>query len=128
MAAHPPAITDNLAAEPRDGDALATERAAGTFRLLVVASDTYPPQRVDVATLFGEELAQRGHRVDWILQSEAPCERSYVTSWKGNRVWVGSTDAGNSLWRRVRKHARGIAHDAKLFGILRRGDYDLIEV
>src|SRR5262245_348115 len=47
--------------------------------LLVVSSDTYPPTRVDVTVLFGEELAGRGHHIDWVLQSEAACARDYVT-------------------------------------------------
>ena len=45
------------------------------FRMLGVSSDNFPPRRVDVAVLFGEELAGRGHRIDWILQSEAACAR-----------------------------------------------------
>jgi glycosyltransferase involved in cell wall biosynthesis len=98
------------------------------MRLLVVTSDTYPPERVDVRVLFGRELAQRGHRIDWILQSEAPCPRPYVADWGGGKVWVGATDLGGSLWNRLRKHARGISHDLKLFGLLRSGNYDIVEV
>ncbi|HVO46548.1 MAG TPA: glycosyltransferase family 4 protein [Steroidobacteraceae bacterium] len=98
------------------------------FRLLVVSSDTYPPQRVDVSVLFGEELAGRGHRIDWILQSEAECRRGYVADWGGGRVWVAPADRGNSLFRRIRKHVMGIVHDARLFGLMRTGQYDAIEV
>ena len=97
-------------------------------RLLVVSSDTYPPFRVDVTVLFGQELARRGHRIDWILQSEAACDRAYETTWSGCRVWVGPTDTGDSLFHRLRKHARGIRHDMKLLGLARRGSYDAIEV
>lgn len=102
--------------------------SARPLKLLVVSSDTFPPTRVDVAVLFGEQLAGRGHGIDWILQSEAACAQSYVTSWKGGQAWVGSTDLGSSLYRRIRKHALGIVHDAKLFGIVRRGAYDVVEV
>jgi glycosyltransferase involved in cell wall biosynthesis len=98
------------------------------LRMLVVSSDTYPPRRVDVSVLFGEELARRGHQIDWILQSEAACEKPYVISWGGGRVWVGATDLGTSLLSRIRKHGRGIIHDLKLFTLLRGGSYDLIEV
>src|SRR6202000_624421 len=45
------------------------------FRLLVLSSDPFPPTRVDVSVLFGEELAGRGHQIDWILQSEADLDR-----------------------------------------------------
>jgi glycosyltransferase involved in cell wall biosynthesis len=96
------------------------------FRMLGVSSDKYPPQRVDVAVLFGEELAGRGHRIDWILQSEKACARSYIAQWGGGNVWVGATDLGTSLLRRLRKHVLGIMHDTQL-GPLARGDnYDLI--
>lgn len=89
----------------------------------MVSSDTYPPTRVDVAVLFGKELARRGHQIDWILQSEHRCERSYVTDWGSGKVWVGATDTGTSLISRIWKHVRGIRHDLKLFAILRHGSY-----
>jgi glycosyltransferase involved in cell wall biosynthesis len=95
---------------------------------LVISSDTYPPTRVDVSILFGAELAGRGHHIDWILQSEAECARSYATQWGGGTAWVGATDLGHSLFRRLRKHALGIANDLRLFSRLRRGNYDAVEV
>ncbi|HEY3785412.1 MAG TPA: glycosyltransferase family 4 protein [Steroidobacteraceae bacterium] len=112
--------------EPREAGA----GAGGTrpFRLLVLASDTYPPQRVDVSILFGEELAGRGHRIDLILQSEAACDRGYIAPWGGGQVWVAPADRGDSLLRRLRKHLSSIRYDAKLFGLLRSGRYDAIEV
>jgi glycosyltransferase involved in cell wall biosynthesis len=98
------------------------------FRLLIVSSDTYPPRRVDVAVLFGEELAGRGHKIDWILQSEEACGKAHVQPWGGGTVLVGATDLGTSLVRRMRKHALGLVHDLKLFRLMRSGDYDVIEV
>jgi len=96
--------------------------------ILVVSSDTYPPTRVDVTVLFGEELAGRGHRIDWLLQSEAACARPYVTPWGGGQVWVGATDLGESRFSRFRKHWLGIRNDLRLFKLLRTGKYDIIEV
>ena len=98
------------------------------LRLLVVSSDTYPPTRVDVAVLFAAELAGRGHHIDWILQSEAACARAYEANWGGGRVWVGATDLKNSLLHRIRKHVLGIANDFGIFGRVRRGSYDAVEV
>jgi glycosyltransferase involved in cell wall biosynthesis len=102
--------------------------AVKRLRILVVASDTYPPSRVDVATLFGVELSGRGHKIDWILQSERACASGRIESWGGGRVWVGPTDLGTSLFSRIRKHVRGIANDLKLFALLRTDDYEFIEV
>jgi glycosyltransferase involved in cell wall biosynthesis len=98
------------------------------MRLLVVSSDTYPPTRVDVSVLFGKVLAQRGHHIDWILQSEAACAKPYRAPWGGGEVRVGATDLGQSLLRRLHKHALGIANDFRLFSSLRHGHYDVIEV
>src|SRR6476469_7703100 len=106
-------------------------QAAGSnrkFRLLAISSDTYPPTRVDVAILFGEELAGRGHRIDWLLQSEVECDRSYVTSWAGGRVWVGAANRHPSLLSRLHKHFAGIWNDAKVFGLLKGDTYDAVEV
>jgi glycosyltransferase involved in cell wall biosynthesis len=102
--------------------------ASKRLRLLVVSSDTFPPTRVDVSVLFGQELAARGHQIDWILQSEAACARAYETTWGGGQVRVGATDLGTSLFRRIRKHALGIANDLTMFSRLRRNAYDIIEV
>jgi glycosyltransferase involved in cell wall biosynthesis len=102
------------------------DHASVPLRLLMVSSDTYPPTRVDVAVMFGVELAARGHRTDLILQSEATCPKSYVTAWGGGRVWVGATDLGSSLLSRIHKHIRGILADMKLFSWMRSGSYDII--
>lgn len=98
------------------------------LKLLVISSDTYPPFRVDVTVLFGQELSGRGHQIDWILQSEAACPKPYVAAWGGGKVWVGPTDLGPSLLNRIRKHARGIRHDLKVFSLLKQGGYDAVEV
>jgi glycosyltransferase involved in cell wall biosynthesis len=98
------------------------------FHILAVSSDNYPPQRVDVSVLFGEELGGRGHRIDWILQSEAACSRAYQIAWHGGTVWVGPTDLGNSLFHRIRKHLRGILHDLRVFALARRGNLDFVLV
>ena len=97
-------------------------------RILMVSSDTWPPFRVDVTVLFGEQLAKRGYAVDLILQSEAPCDRAYSTTWEGGNVQVGATDKGSSLWNRIRKHLRGILHDLQIFPAVKTGGYDFVIV
>ena len=98
------------------------------LHILAVSSDNYPPQRVDVTVLFGEELGGRGHQIDWILQSEAACSRPYQIGWHGGTVWVGPTDLGTSLFHRIRKHARGIRHDLRVFALARRHNFDFVLV
>jgi glycosyltransferase involved in cell wall biosynthesis len=98
------------------------------YRLLLVSSDNFPVTRVDVAVLFGAEMAARGYTVDLIVQSEAVCARPYLAQWGAGRIWVGATDLGASLLHRIRKHLRSIGADLKLFGWMRSGHYDLLIV
>ena len=103
-------------------------RVQRRLRLLVLSSDTFPPTRVDVSVLFGEELAGRGHQIDWILQSEADCKRAYVARWGGGQVWVAPSNHRRSLIGRLMKHAAGIRNDARIFSLLRGDRYDAVEV
>ncbi len=95
-------------------------------KYLFVSSDTFPPKRVDVAVLFGKKLAHRGHRIDWVLQSEAACEKSFETKWNDCNVWVGKTNLGSTRLQRLIKHLHGIKHDLIIFKLARRKDYDFI--
>jgi len=106
----------------------ARESNGAPMDVLLVSSDTFPPTRVDVAVLFGDELASRGHRIDVILQSESACRRPYVTTWSGGQAWVGATDLGHTLFARVHKHLLGIREDLRLFSRLRTGPYQLLVV
>ena len=98
------------------------------LRLLALSSDTFPPWRVDVSVLFGEEIAHRGHTVDWLLQSEAECAHPRLVSWGGGRVWVAPADRGTTRLRRLRNHLLDVRNDLRLFALLKRGRYDAIEV
>jgi glycosyltransferase involved in cell wall biosynthesis len=99
-----------------------------TFRYLIVSSDTFPPFRVDVSVLFGKEMVRRGHRIDWLLQSEEQCEKSYEVSWSGCRVFVGATDKGQTRLRRLRKHILGLRNDVSMFRLASTNDYNFILV
>lgn len=97
------------------------------LRGLIAAADAYPPFRVDVAILFGEELVRRGHRFDWLLSSVDGTDSGEQALWEG-RAWVGTPLRGRSLWGKAASALRALGHD---FGILRgsrRGQYDFIQV
>lgn len=95
---------------------------------LFVSSDTYPPFRADVAILFGEELSKRGHQIDWLLPSEAACEKSFSIAWGGGTAWVGSTEKGSSRYHRLCKHLRDLGNDLRMFRLLKKKRYDFIQV
>lgn len=103
-------------------------RTSDVIRILYLAGDKYPPFRVDIRVLFGEELTQRGIEVDWVLQSEQPCEQAYETTLHGGRAWIGPTDAGHGRFARLRKHMLGIRHDFGRLREARRAGYDFVLV
>ena len=98
------------------------------LKFLFVSSDTFPPKRVDVAVLFGEKIAERGHHIDWVLQSETACNNSYQTEWRNCTVWVGKTNTGITRISRLKKHIYGIKHDLIIFKLIKYSDYDFIQV
>jgi len=97
-------------------------------RFLFFARDAFPPFRPDVNVLFAKEMIRRGHVIDWVLQSEAPCNEAYFTTWKSCNVWVGATDKGASWVNRLRKHVLGFVHDMRGVALLRKRNYDFIQV
>jgi len=98
------------------------------LKFLFIARDKFPPFRVDVSTLFGEELVGRGHKIDWLLQSEQHCDSSFCTTWRGGKAWIGATTAGSTRISRLRQHFRSISNDLRMFGISRNESYDVIQV
>ena len=96
------------------------------LRFLFVSSDKFPPFRVDVSTLFGKKLAERGHIIDWLLQSDETLHSAYQTEWSGCNVLVGPTDNGTSMASRSKKNLRDIFHDFKMFRMLRKNKYNFI--
>ncbi len=98
------------------------------FKLLFISSDRFPPFRVDVTILFGEEIMQRGHTIDWLLQSEESCKQAYETNWAGGKAWVGKTDLGNTAFSRLKKHLLSITHDFRMFRLAKKNSYDFIQV
>ena len=97
-------------------------------KILYVSNDTYPPFRVDVAVLFGDEMRQRGHTIDWILQSEEALDQDAVVTWKQSRVFVGATNLGTSIWSRLHKHFLGLRNDWRARRLIRQESHDILLV
>ncbi len=95
---------------------------------LFLSSDRFPPFRVDVKSLFQEELAGRGHRIDWLLQSSEPVKRSYVTPWGGGEAWVGKRRQGRGAWAATVNQWYGFANDLRLFRLVWKNEYDFVQV
>ncbi len=98
------------------------------IHLLFLSSDLFPPFRVDVKSLFQEELAGRGHRIDWLLQSAEPAKRSRVIRWGGGEAWVGRRMRGGSPVAALLNQLFGFQNDLRLFRLVRRNRYDFVQV
>ncbi|GBC60926.1 glycosyl transferase family 1 [Desulfonema ishimotonii] len=96
------------------------------MRFLFVSSDKFPPFRVDVAVLFGRKLAERGHRIDWILQSDDPLDRGIRVRWSGGDVRVGPTDNRPTPVCKVLRRIYDIINDLNMFVMMKRRRYDFI--
>jgi len=99
-----------------------------SFKCLYIAADHFPPFRNDVAVLFGRELVNRGHKIDWILQSDEAIDKPMLTQWCASNVWVGAASFGNSRIARVRRNFQGFVNEIKVFSLARKNDYDFIQV
>ena len=98
------------------------------LRFLIVAEDKYPPFRVDVVVLFAQQMTSRGHKIDWILQSEGECDEAKQVEWDGCTVYVGATNLGESRLDRIKKHILDLRNDLNMFNLARKNQYDFIQV
>ena len=100
----------------------------GGCRILFVSADKFPPFRADVSVLFGQELPKNGINIDWLLQSEGDCSSPYQTTYGRGRAWIGSTILGDRPLEKVHKHLLGIGNDLRMLRLLKKNDYDFVQV
>ena len=98
------------------------------LRILFVTSDKYPPFRPAARVIFAEELANRGHVIDWIFQAEKNSRSSSQIPYGNGTAYIAATHDGLSRWNRLYKHALGLFSDLKIFRLVRKNEYDIIQV
>lgn len=98
------------------------------LRILFITSDKYPPYRPAAKAIFSEELVKRGHRVDWVIQAERSCATFRQEKFGNGTAYIGPTDDGGSKWHRLRKHLLDIVNDLRMFSLIRRKNYDIVQV
>lgn len=103
-------------------------KSSNKFKILLLSSDTFKPFRPDVKILFATKITGKGHQIDWILQSESKCKKSYATSWLGNRIFVGRTINGPGVIDRLLKHLLALMNEFKIFKLGLKNNYDFILV
>ncbi|MCD4677980.1 MAG: glycosyltransferase family 4 protein [Desulfobacula sp.] len=98
------------------------------LKILFISSDTFKPFRPDVKVLFGIKLIERGHQIDWILQSGKPCIKSKMVHWHGNRVFVGRFKKAQLMIHRLTNHLFAFLNELKIFKLTGKNHYDFILV
>lgn len=98
------------------------------FSLLYVTREKYPNHRVDLTQLYSAGIAGRGHRIDWVMQSEHAGPTRLEQLGQGERVFVGAAGSGKGVPGKATNQMRGLLHDLRVWRIARRGDYDCIQV
>ncbi len=98
------------------------------LRILFVSSDKYPPFRPAARAIYGEELVKRGHCIDWLIQVKSGCDKAQEFPVGCGCMYVGPTDDGTSRWHRLRKHLLDIRNDFRMFSLMKKNHYDLIQV
>jgi glycosyltransferase involved in cell wall biosynthesis len=96
--------------------------------ILFVTGDLFPPFRPAAKAVFAEGLAARGHRIDWLLQAADPAIPSGVRRFKGGVAYVAPTNSGGSRLARLRRHLADVRNDFRVFGLLKRNRYSLVQI
>ena len=98
------------------------------IRMLFFVREPFPTFRPDVAVLFGQELLQRGHQIDFVMQSEASDASGRSCAWHGRTVWLAPTDPGTGLGHRLRRHWWALRNDLRSLRHVRADLYDAVQV
>lgn len=98
------------------------------LKLFYSTREKYPTFRVDLTELFSRELVSRNYQIDWHMQAFEPGQPDLVEVNDSERVFVGSAASGGGLFGRISNLFSAIAHDLKIYTIVSRGDYDIVQV
>jgi glycosyltransferase involved in cell wall biosynthesis len=109
-------------------DAETISRADEKLDVLFVTSDLFPPFRPAAKAVFAEGLAARGHRIDWVMQAAEPSRASGAQRFNGGMAYIAPTNAGGSRLARLKRHLADARNDLRVFGLLRRHRYSLVQI
>jgi glycosyltransferase involved in cell wall biosynthesis len=105
-----------------------TRRTEEKLDILFVTSDLFPPFRPAAKAVFAEGLAARGHRIDWLLQAAEQATPRGAQPFKGGTAYVAPTNSGVTRLARLSRHLANIRNDFKVFGLLKRNRYSLVQI
>ncbi|HEX5049940.1 MAG TPA: glycosyltransferase [Gammaproteobacteria bacterium] len=111
-----------------DGNGGASSVQDEPLDILFVTSDRFPPFRPAAKAIFADGLAERGHRIDWILSAADASSPVGVQPFKSGTAYVAPTDMGETRVARLRKHWAELRNDFRVFGLLRARRYALVQI
>ncbi len=97
------------------------------LRILFVPWDRFPPFRPAAKAIFLNELPNRGHQIDWLIQAHDGSVESTVVPISGGFAYVGPTDPGHRILNRLHKHVLNIRHALYMIALARTKQYDVIQ-
>lgn len=99
------------------------------MRLLYIVEDRFPPFRADVEELFARQLAQRGHRIDWVMRrGPAALSLPSAVDWHGCRVVLSPAPRGSGWFAKWMRMAGEFWGDLRILCLAARGRYDIVQV
>ena len=99
-----------------------------SFKLLHVTRREYPAFRVDLKELFSNEMVSRGHKIDWMIQSEDAHEATIVELNSNERALLPKTIAETGIVSKLMNKAFGVWHDISILSQSYKIRYDAIQV
>lgn len=98
------------------------------LKFIFILNEVYPPFRVDTTVLFGEEIARRGHKIQWVFQSKDHQTKSEMKKWEGGEAWVIQNDTRNTFFAKIKKNILGVNRGFAVFKLLKLDDWDFVQV
>jgi glycosyltransferase involved in cell wall biosynthesis len=97
------------------------------FRMLYFVRETYPTFRSDVDHLFFGELLDRGHRIDFVMQSTGDEAGANKLSLKSGFVFLARNDLGAGARHKIRRAGLAFIHDVRSLFLIDVSSYDCIQ-
>lgn len=98
------------------------------LRFLFAARENYPAYRVDLTDLFSRGMANRGHRIDWVMQSDTPSPSRLISISENERVFLGSSAKGKGITGRLLNTLWVFLNDLRIAWLVLTGRYDFVQV
>jgi len=98
------------------------------FRFLYATREKYPTYRVDLTELFSTGLINKGHAVDWHMQSAEASSFKLLRLNRRERLFLGGALKGKGIGGKLANRCLGLWHDIQLFSRARKKIYDFVQV